>query len=232
MVERERISQSGLQKILRGDEFALSLLYRELQDAFSGLLWGYFQGDRDTADDAFHRAFLDLLDDLPEFHFQGRPQFFAYFKTVLQWRCNDALRRDEAKREWERVHLMHTKLEVSDGSLEEIVELVPAPDPTDREEEYVERRMAAESALSLLRQQLGPSDLRVLEAIRELAETPGSEQLTPHQCTARLKAMTGMSGDAFYTAHARLKRKAHLVAPYLCTKRQLTKILPRGRSSR
>jgi len=190
-----------------GDDSALERLYLTLRQRFLFVALNFFR-DEHEAQTAFDEAFLKLQARLRDgFEWQGEPQLYRYFKTIIINECRDTSRKGKKRRDWEADHIVSlTQMNDNDTVVIEYVEFAIGCDP-EVEEAQMRWSTRIQGEVERYLAELTPQDRRFLEAYQALDETPGSHEWGSHQRTAFLKEYLGLEESAFYPAHTRFKQK-------------------------
>jgi RNA polymerase sigma factor (sigma-70 family) len=200
--------ESLIRRLRSGDEGALQRLYDTLLQHFISLALRFFR-DEHEAQTAFDEAFLKLQARLRDgFEWQGEPQLYRYFKTIVINECRDTSRKGKKQRDWEADYVVSlTYADDEDDTVTiEHVEIAVGCDPCAEEVE-MRRNANIQEEIKKYLAELTPQERRFWEAYQALVETPGSDQWGDHEKTAFLRSYLNLPESAFYPAHSRFKKK-------------------------
>lgn len=187
-----------VERAIRGDDLALSALYREFSVRFMPCIFRHIP-DRHEAQEVLHDAFLKFLKPLRsgEFTWMGTAQAYAYFDKVLRSSISDYFRRKKPADE--------PLPREAEQYLEEL--LFDPCDPAGEEVERSHREACLRNAFKEGKERLTESEMKIFNAYYLLIQIPGSEKWPAHRKTAFLRQRSGLKPSAFYPAHSRMKGK-------------------------
>jgi RNA polymerase sigma factor (sigma-70 family) len=204
----DTITVKLLERLCMGDDSALERLYLTLRQRFLFVALNFFR-DEHEAQTAFDEAFLKLQARLRDgFEWQGEPQLYRYFRTIVINECRDTSRKGKKQRDWEADYVVSlTYADDEDDTVTiEHVEIAVGCDPYAEEVE-MQRNANIQGEIKKYLAELTPQERRFWEAYQALVETPGSDQWGDHEKTAFLRSYLNLSESAFYPAHSRFKKK-------------------------
>lgn len=229
---RTEVDGRTVREAANGDPRSLEKLYTLLWSAFKRQVSSSIPDSHDALS-AFHDAFLKFAYHLPRLEWRGAAQLCAYFKRVLSSACIDHIRRERLRLQWEQRNLLPTTVESPDGEEEERVELVAGSEDVPDELWGEERAAAAwTDLLEELVSALSGNGSRILDAYREMAHEPGSENWGEHARTGYIKAAVGLPDGAFYPAHSRFQKTVQVVIVSRRDAAAATGLVSQGRSVR